>query len=198
MLETSPDLLSLTSQSFSLPNSSFTSFCYTFQWFSSPWFVILFYLPVCLQCFVWMFIFHCVCVCVFPFHHDLQMSRSTSTFTLSDSTKGGAVVQRSNSLDHPPVRPRVAMCLRAPCGPTPEVVPEVKAFGPPRPLLQPEGPKPRQHRLESHPRFSAAPQMLNVRGDSGDGSLSALCRDLQRPLNSRGQGLTSPRRETLL
>lgn len=48
-----------------------------------------------------------------------QMSRSASTFTLSDSAKSGAAVQRSNSLDHPPVRPRVLIGLRVPCSPTP-------------------------------------------------------------------------------
>ncbi|XP_028300096.1 protein ECT2 isoform X2 [Gouania willdenowi] len=42
----------------------------------------------------------------------LAMSRSASTFSLSDSAKGGAVVQRSNSLDHPPVRTRVPVCTR--------------------------------------------------------------------------------------
>lgn len=47
-----------------------------------------------------------------------QMSCSASTFNLSDSTKSSAVVQRSNSLDHPPVRPRVPITLRVPCSPT--------------------------------------------------------------------------------
>lgn len=45
------------------------------------------------------------------------MSRSASTFSLSDSAKSSAVVQRSNSLDHPPVRPRVPVCLRTSCSP---------------------------------------------------------------------------------
>lgn len=43
------------------------------------------------------------------------MPRSASTFSLSDSAKSSAVVQRSNSLDHPPIRPRVPVCLRTPC-----------------------------------------------------------------------------------
>ncbi|XP_076582335.1 protein ECT2 [Chaetodon auriga] len=47
----------------------------------------------------------------------LAMSRSASTFSLSDSAKGSAVVQRSNSLDHPPVRARVPVCMRTPCTP---------------------------------------------------------------------------------
>lgn len=51
--------------------------------------------------------------------HVLQMSRSASTFSLSDSAKSSAVVQRSNSLDHPPVRPRVPVCLRTLCSPAP-------------------------------------------------------------------------------
>ncbi|XP_019936836.2 protein ECT2 isoform X2 [Paralichthys olivaceus] len=48
----------------------------------------------------------------------LAMSRSASTFSLSDSAKSTAVVQRSNSLDHPPVRARVPVCVRTPCSPT--------------------------------------------------------------------------------
>lgn len=44
------------------------------------------------------------------------MSRSTSTFSLSDSAKSSAVVQRSNSLDHPPLRTRVPVCI---CTPAP-------------------------------------------------------------------------------
>lgn len=53
-------------------------------------------------------------MCIHP-----QMSRSASTLTLSDSAKSGAAVQRSNSLDHPPVRPRVPIALRVPSSPTP-------------------------------------------------------------------------------
>ncbi|XP_053710341.1 protein ECT2 isoform X1 [Synchiropus splendidus] len=49
----------------------------------------------------------------------LAMSRSTSTFSLSDSAKSGAVVQRSNSLDLPPVRARVPVCVYNPCSPGP-------------------------------------------------------------------------------
>ncbi|XP_044055558.1 protein ECT2 isoform X3 [Siniperca chuatsi] len=47
----------------------------------------------------------------------LAMSRSASTFSLSDSAKSSAVVQRSNSLDHPPVRARVPVCMRTLCSP---------------------------------------------------------------------------------
>ncbi|XP_072246314.1 protein ECT2 isoform X2 [Leuresthes tenuis] len=44
----------------------------------------------------------------------LTMSRSASTLSLSDSAKTGATVQRSNSLDHPPIRIRVPVCFRTP------------------------------------------------------------------------------------
>ncbi|XP_054452243.1 protein ECT2 isoform X2 [Anoplopoma fimbria] len=49
----------------------------------------------------------------------LAMSRSASTFSLNDSAKSSAVVQRSNSLDHPPVRARVPVCIRTPSSPAP-------------------------------------------------------------------------------
>lgn len=55
-----------------------------------------------------------------------QMSRSASTFSLSDSTKSGAAVQRSNSLDHPPARSRVPIALRVPCSPTQILLPTSK------------------------------------------------------------------------
>ncbi|XP_067370162.1 protein ECT2 isoform X2 [Channa argus] len=47
----------------------------------------------------------------------LAMARSASTFSLSDSAKTSVVVQRSNSLDHPPIRARVPVCMRTPCSP---------------------------------------------------------------------------------
>lgn len=47
------------------------------------------------------------------------MPRSASTFSLNDSTKSSVMVQRSNSLDHPPVRTRVPVSLRTPCSPAP-------------------------------------------------------------------------------
>ncbi|XP_024114813.1 protein ECT2 isoform X2 [Oryzias melastigma] len=60
----------------------------------------------------------------------LAMSRSTSTFSLSDSAKSSAVVQRSNSLDHPPLRTRVPVCIctpapspgNSPSYPAPEII----------------------------------------------------------------------------
>uniref|UniRef100_A0A3P8U9P0 Epithelial cell transforming 2 n=1 Tax=Amphiprion percula TaxID=161767 RepID=A0A3P8U9P0_AMPPE len=54
----------------------------------------------------------------------LAMSRSASTFSLSDSAKGSAMVQRSNSLDHPPVRARVPVSMRPPYSPVPNPAPE--------------------------------------------------------------------------
>ncbi|XP_028259456.1 protein ECT2 isoform X3 [Parambassis ranga] len=51
----------------------------------------------------------------------LAMSRSASTFTLSDSAKTSVVVQRSNSLNNPPVRARVPVCLCTPCTPAPSL-----------------------------------------------------------------------------
>ncbi|XP_008406051.1 protein ECT2 isoform X4 [Poecilia reticulata] len=47
----------------------------------------------------------------------LAMPRSASTFSLNKSTKNSAVVQRSNSLDHAPVKPRIPVCIRSPCTP---------------------------------------------------------------------------------
>uniref|UniRef100_A0A3P9HH22 Epithelial cell transforming 2 n=1 Tax=Oryzias latipes TaxID=8090 RepID=A0A3P9HH22_ORYLA len=56
----------------------------------------------------------------------LAMSRSTSTFSLSDSAKSSAVVQRSNSLDHPPLRTRVPVCICTPA-PSPSSSPSYPA-----------------------------------------------------------------------
>lgn len=47
----------------------------------------------------------------------LQMSRSSSTFSLNDSAKTSAVVQRSNSLDQPSLRTRVPVFICTPCTP---------------------------------------------------------------------------------
>lgn len=60
-----------------------------------------------------------VCLYLWLLHMPPQMSRSASTFSLSDATKSSAVVQRSNSLDHPPIRPRLPVALRVACSPTP-------------------------------------------------------------------------------
>ncbi|XP_075997610.1 protein ECT2 isoform X3 [Genypterus blacodes] len=57
----------------------------------------------------------------------LAMFRSTSTFSLSESAKSKAVVQRSNSLDNPPVRARVPVCIRTPCSPGQHPAPSPKA-----------------------------------------------------------------------
>lgn len=71
----------------------------------------------------------CFHLCLWLLHVPPQMSRSASTFSLSDSTKSGAVVQRSNSLDHPPVRPRAPIALRVPCSPT-QILPPTPKTGP--------------------------------------------------------------------
>ncbi|XP_034563841.1 protein ECT2 isoform X5 [Notolabrus celidotus] len=63
----------------------------------------------------------------------LAMSRSASTFSLSDSAKSSAMVQRSNSLDHPPVRARVSVCMRTPCSPA--QIPPNSPIPAPRPEL---------------------------------------------------------------
>ncbi|XP_054916445.1 protein ECT2 isoform X4 [Poeciliopsis prolifica] len=47
----------------------------------------------------------------------LAMPRSSSTFSLNEFTKNSAVVQRSNSLDHAPVKPRIPVCKCSPCTP---------------------------------------------------------------------------------
>lgn len=47
----------------------------------------------------------------------LQMSRSSSTFSLNDSAKTSAMVQRSNSLDQPSLRTRVPVFICTPCTP---------------------------------------------------------------------------------
>ncbi|XP_035997519.1 protein ECT2 isoform X3 [Fundulus heteroclitus] len=47
----------------------------------------------------------------------LAMPRSASTFCLNESAKNSTVVQRSNSLDHPPVKTRIPVCIRTPCTP---------------------------------------------------------------------------------
>ncbi|KAM4574351.1 uncharacterized protein V3H82_009000 [Fundulus diaphanus] len=52
-----------------------------------------------------------------PFCCVLQMPRSASTFCLNESAKNSTVVQRSNSLDHPPVKTRIPVCIRTPCTP---------------------------------------------------------------------------------
>ncbi|XP_047231553.1 protein ECT2 isoform X4 [Girardinichthys multiradiatus] len=47
----------------------------------------------------------------------LAMPRSASTFSLNESTKNSVVVLRSNSLDHPPIKTRIPVCIRTPCTP---------------------------------------------------------------------------------
>ncbi|XP_038133897.1 protein ECT2 isoform X2 [Cyprinodon tularosa] len=47
----------------------------------------------------------------------LAMPRSASTFSLTESTRNSTVVHRSNSLDHPPLKARIPVCIRTPCTP---------------------------------------------------------------------------------
>ncbi|XP_035508570.1 protein ECT2 [Morone saxatilis] len=86
----------------------------------------------------------------------LAMSRSASTFSLSDSAKCSAVVQRSNSLDHPPVRARVPVCVRTPCSPArspgPNTAPEVNQS-----LYPNYCPSTRQRKSILHAPLSAQP-----------------------------------------
>uniref|UniRef100_A0A3B4G1P6 Epithelial cell transforming 2 n=1 Tax=Pundamilia nyererei TaxID=303518 RepID=A0A3B4G1P6_9CICH len=55
----------------------------------------------------------------------LAMPRAASTFSLNDSTKSSAVVQRSNSLDHPPIRFNIPDRMRTPCTPPKNPVPKI-------------------------------------------------------------------------
>lgn len=96
-----------------------------------------------------------------PLFYVLQMSRSASTFSLSDSAKSSAVVQRSNSLDHPPVRPRVPVCLRPPCSlaqnlahsPGPNTAPELNQS------LCPYCPSSQEIRSNLHASMSTQPSL---------------------------------------
>ncbi|XP_077390456.1 protein ECT2 isoform X2 [Festucalex cinctus] len=51
----------------------------------------------------------------------LTMSRSVSTHSLSDSAKSSTTMQRSNSLDHPPLSARVPVCILSSCSPAQNV-----------------------------------------------------------------------------
>ncbi|KAL2089723.1 hypothetical protein ACEWY4_014411 [Coilia grayii] len=104
----------------------------------------------------------------------LAMGRSASTFSLSSPLKN-AVVQRSNSLDHPPRNPRVPVCVRAPCS-------SENAAAPPDPALDQSQPGPKCLLSPSACRPAPLPTT---------GSPMRACRDLLVP---RHQG----RRETLL
>uniref|UniRef100_A0A669CE10 Epithelial cell transforming 2 n=1 Tax=Oreochromis niloticus TaxID=8128 RepID=A0A669CE10_ORENI len=55
----------------------------------------------------------------------LAMPRAASTFSLNDSTKSSAVVQRSNSLDHPPIRFKIPDRMRTPCTPPKNPAPKI-------------------------------------------------------------------------
>ncbi|XP_045063728.1 protein ECT2 isoform X1 [Coregonus clupeaformis] len=116
----------------------------------------------------------------------LSMARSTSTFNLSGSTKNSAaaVVQRSNSLDHPPCpRLRVAVCIH-----TPDPIPS-----PPCPEETPPKPQP----TPTRPPYSTGPPTWRV---PSKGMLPpGACRDLLVPSSDPHKaGCLRPRKETLL
>ncbi|XP_029606887.1 protein ECT2 isoform X1 [Salmo trutta] len=116
----------------------------------------------------------------------LSMARSTSTFNLSGSTKNSAaaVVQRSNSLDHPPCpRLRVPVCIHTP-DPTPS---------PTCPEETPLKPQP----TPTRPPYSAGPPTWRV---PSKGRLPpGACRDLLVPSSDPHKaGCLRPRKETLL
>ncbi|XP_014024872.1 protein ECT2 isoform X1 [Salmo salar] len=116
----------------------------------------------------------------------LSMARSTSTFNLSGSTKNSAaaVVQRSNSLDHPPCpRLRVPVCILTP-DPTPS---------PTYPEETPLKPQP----TPTRPPYSAGPPTWRV---PSKGRLPpGACRDLLVPSSDPHKaGCLRPRKETLL
>ncbi|XP_035593254.1 protein ECT2-like isoform X1 [Oncorhynchus keta] len=113
----------------------------------------------------------------------LSMARSTSTFNLSGST-AAAVVQRSNSLDHPPCpRLRVPVCIHTP-DPTP---------CPTCPEETPLKPQP----TPTRPPYSAGPPTWRV---PSKGRLPpGACRDLLVPSSDPHKaGCLRPRKETLL
>ncbi|KAL1022457.1 hypothetical protein UPYG_G00027870 [Umbra pygmaea] len=114
----------------------------------------------------------------------LSMARSASTFSLSGSSSdsSGVMVQRSNSLDHPPCpRPRVPICVR-----TFEPYPPCHAESQSRPQATPT----------SLP-YSAGPPSWRV--PSKARLPLGACSDLTAPPSDpcRATGL-SPRKETLL
>ncbi|XP_029542110.2 protein ECT2-like isoform X1 [Oncorhynchus nerka] len=113
----------------------------------------------------------------------LSMARSTSTFNLSGST-AAAVVQRSNSLDHPPCpRLRVPVCIHTP-DPTPS---------PTCPEETPLKPQP----TSTRPPYSAGPPTWRV---PSKGRLPpGVCRDLLvSSSDPHKAGCLRPCKETLL
>ncbi|XP_040040799.2 protein ECT2 isoform X1 [Gasterosteus aculeatus] len=120
----------------------------------------------------------------------LAMSRSASTFSLTDSTKSGAVVQRSNSLDHPPIRARASVCIRPPSSPRPNAALDFtdKESILHAPLLsQP---------VAAHPAPDAStPAVLHPKSSHPGSRPQAR---FLAPLPVNESALSSPRRETLL
>lgn len=97
------------------------------------------------------------------------MSRSTSTFSLNDSIKTSAMVQRSNSLDLPPVRARVPVCVRTPCTPA-------------------------QNPAHSPSRFSQCVDVSNCPGIQKSKPIppSSLLTSAAQPLTQQSTSLTQP------
>ncbi|XP_037326575.2 protein ECT2 isoform X1 [Pungitius pungitius] len=140
----------------------------------------------------------------------LAMSRSASTFSLTDSTKSGAVVQRSNSLDHPPIRARASVCVRPPSSPAHSPRPNAaldfnESAQEPKSLLD----APLLSQPVAAPSASSTPAAPNQPKCSHLVSrhqarflsplpLNESCRGLRAPVEASRAALTSPRRETLL
>ncbi|KAL6108623.1 ect2 [Pungitius sinensis] len=148
----------------------------------------------------------------------LAMSRSASTFSLTDSTKSGAVVQRSNSLDHPPIRARASVCVRPPSSPAhsprpnaaldfnesgqePKLVLDAPLLS--QPVAAPSAPYAWQQSASSTPAARNQPKCSHLVSRHQARFLSPLpvnesCRGLRAPVEPNKAALTSPRRETLL
>ncbi|XP_054861389.1 protein ECT2 isoform X2 [Amphiprion ocellaris] len=122
----------------------------------------------------------------------LAMSRSASTFSLSDSAKGSAMVQRSNSLDHPPVRARVPVSMRPPYSPVPNPAPEYN------PSLT-QSPQPQSSLLNSqqstsltHPMSTSIPAVRSSTQINSKNSQPKPCQHMSRLLSSVGFQPKSP------
>uniref|UniRef100_A0A3P8NAF2 Epithelial cell transforming 2 n=1 Tax=Astatotilapia calliptera TaxID=8154 RepID=A0A3P8NAF2_ASTCA len=81
----------------------------------------------------------------------LAMPRAASTFSLNDSTKSSAVVQRSNSLDHPPIRFNIPDRMRTPCTPPKNPVPKIASEGFPESCRNPQVPMDPQKAVVTSP-----------------------------------------------
>nr|XP_057929387.1 protein ECT2 isoform X2 [Doryrhamphus excisus] len=131
----------------------------------------------------------------------LAMSRSASTFSLSDSAKsGGTAVQRSNSLEHPPVGGRLPVCVRSPCSPANRsTVLVMDAQGNQSPFPRNQAKSPILKAQSSGLRLPTSQRSADAaRLNSALVSTTESRRDARMPLNPLKEVLSSPRRETLL